>query len=524
MPLFKGSRVLRLFVPALRGPSRPTQAAIALSPRSDAPLLRLLNLALRLAGRFALLWAAFACASFLNWMQATFGDVSLGQILFHWRYLGATGSIGKVYATEFVVQCLLWPLVGALLAVWFERRAILPLIERIAVNWRHWLSRALALLPALVVVGSITVLAWRTSAVQFIWPKSDSGYFATHYVPPATAKVGAGKPMNLVLIYVESLESSYARADVFGRDLLKSLSDLQPLSFETYDQLPGTGYTMAAIVSTQCGVPMQMVGFLDWQKQGEQTQHFLPRAVCLGDILASQGYRNVFMGGAALEFSGKGKFLSQHRFGDAYGRREWLQLGIPKSRLSGWGLHDDDLFAQAKSKLRELHEAGQPFNLTLLTVDTHWPAGYVSPSCKERNMTALDQVVECTTAMVADLIVFARVSGYDEDTNIVVIGDHLSPPNSLSGSLSKAGKRTIYNAFFARSQPKPNRSTIVHFDMLPTILDFIGLRPEGGRAGLGFSAFGTPPVPFPTARSREQMAEHTMTPSAAYLELWEPAK
>ena len=505
-----------------RRPAPPIHSSDAPRPRSDSLPLRRLKLALQFAGRGVLVWLAFAFASFAHWMPATFGDVSLGQILFHWRYLGATGSIGKVYATEFVIQCLLWPLAAAVLAIWFERRAMRPLIARSGPLWRRRLFLAASVTPTLVIIGCTGVLAWRTSALQFLWPQSDNGYFATHYVPPATARVAAAKRMNLVLIYVESLESSYGRPDVFGRDLLASLTELRPLSFETYEQLPGTGYTMAAIVSTQCGVPMQMVGFLDWRQQGEQTRQFLPRAVCLGDILSAQGYRNVFMGGANLDFSGKGKFLSQHRFGDAYGRNEWLQLGIPKARLSGWGLHDDDLFEQAKSKLRELHAAGQLFNLTLLTVDTHWPSGYVSPRCKERDVKALDGVVECTTRMVADLIAFARASGYDEDTNIVVIGDHLSPPNSLSGELSKVGRRTIYNAFFARDQPKPNRSTIVHFDMLPTILDFIGMRPEGGRAGLGFSAFGAPPVPFPTARSRAQMAEHTMTPSAAYLELWEP--
>lgn len=484
--------------------------------------MNFLSVAFRLLGRYALVWLAFASVFFLKWMEGTFGEVYLGQILFHWRYLGATGSIAKVSAIELMIECVQWPLLAAALFVWLERRLLRRVIAQTRPRQRRWTSRTVTALPVVVIAGSIAVLAWRTSAVQFLWPSDDQGYFATHYVPP-TVKPATGKRKNLVLIYVESLEAGYRRSDVFGRDLLASLSELQPLSFEAYDQLPGTGYTIAAMISTQCGLPLQMVGFLDWQKQGEQAQQFLPRSVCLSDILSAQGYRNVFMGGAALEFSGKGKFLSQHHFDESYGRAEWLKLGTPKARLSGWGLHDDDLFQQATAKLRQLHEAGQPFNLTLLTVDSHWPAGYLSPGCRQRGAKALDEVVECTANMVADLVTFVRRSGYDEDTNIVVIGDHLSPPNTLSGQLGKLGKRTIYNAFFARNAPQPNRSTIVHFDLLPTILDFIGMRPDGGRGGLGFSAFGPPPSPFPTARSRAELGDHILTPSRAYLELWEPA-
>jgi len=490
---------------------------------TERSVFNFLNAAFRAIGRYALVWLAFASVSLVEWMQATFGEVTLGQILFHWRYLGATGSIAKVSANELLVQCVLWPLAFAALFFWLEHRLVRPLIERSGPPSRRLLSASLTAVPGFVVVGCMLVLAWRISALQFLWPTSDKGYFAMHYSPPKATRPLAKQPKNLVLIYVESLETAYTRSDIFGRDLVASLTALQPLSFESYEQLPGTGYTIAAIVSTQCGVPLQMIGFLDWKKQGEQAEQFLPRAVCLGDLLHAAGYRNVFMGGAALEFSGKGKFLSQHHFDEAYGRAEWLKLGIPRSRLSGWGLHDDDLFEQAKAKLRQLHEKGQPFSLTLLTVDSHWPSGYLSPACIRRGAKALDQIVECSADMVADLVAFVRKSGYDEDTNIVVVGDHLSPPNTLSGPLNKVGKRTIYNAFFARAQPKPNRGAIVHFDMLPTILDFIGMRPEGGRAGLGFSAFGLPPIPFPTARSRTELGEHILTPSPAYLELWEPA-
>lgn len=478
--------------------------------------------ALRLLGRFALVFAACAALYFVHWVADTFGDITLGQVLFHWHHLGGSSSIAKITSADFLVQCGLWPALTALLILWLERRLVLPLLQRAnAAQRTRWFTRGLAWLPCLVIAGGLATLAWRTSALQYLGPPDPNDYFARHYVRPAGVKLAPESPKNLVLIYVESLETSYTDSAVFGKDLLANLSALHPVSFPVYEQLPGTGYTIAAMVSTMCAAPLQMVGFLDWRSQGEHAQRFLPGAVCLGDLLATQGYRNVFMGGAALEFSGKDKLLKEHHYQEAYGRVEWNQLGIPKSRMSGWGLHDDDLFAQAKTKLRELHDAKQPFNLTLLTVDSHWPSGFVSEACQQRGAQGLDDVMACTAWMVADLVKFVRTSGYDADTNIVVIGDHLSPPNTLADKLAQVPRRTIYNAFFARTPPQPNRDTIVHFDLLPTILDFIGLHVDGGREGLGYSAFGPASVPLPNAETRAELGAHVLTPSRTYFQLWE---
>jgi phosphoglycerol transferase len=474
--------------------------------------------------RFLLLWLACVLVALILWMRATFGEVTMGQIVFHWRYLGGSSSIAPQIATDFLVMACAVPLVVALLLLWLLYRvAPSPLLAGAVPAARHRaIARLGLILPIVVIVGCSTTLAAMTSAVQFLTPIGHVDYFADHYVPPAGVKLVPGKRKNLVLVYVESLEVAYRREDLFGRNLLSGLDAQNPVSFDSYEQMPGTGWTIAAMVSTQCGIPLQPVGILEPHDQGEFIADFLPGAVCLGDILHAQGYKNVFLGGAALAFSGKGKFLSGHHYHEVYGRDEWVRAGTPKSHISGWGLHDDDLFINAKRKLRELHDAGQPFNLTLLTVDTHWPSGFVSAGCKARGAVKLDDVVACTVDLVADLVQFIRESGMDADTSVVVIGDHLSPPNSLAEQLDQVPRRTIYNGFFSASAPTPNRRQVVHFDMLPTILDFIGLHPQGGRMGLGHTAFGAPADPIMTAASYADLAQQVLSPSRAYTGLWEP--
>ena len=475
-------------------------------------------------GRLSLMGLACALVALVLWMRATFGDVTLGQIVFHWRYLGGSSSIAPHIAADFVVMTCVVPLTVALLLHWvLYRVALSPLLAGpVSAARQRAIARAGLVLPIAVIATCLTTLAVRTSALQFLTPIGSADYFAEHYVPPASVKLVPGPRKNLVLVYVESLVVAYRREDLFGRNLLAGLDALKPVSFGSYEQMPGTGWTIAAMVATQCGIPLQPVGFLEPHDQGELIAAFLPGAVCLGDILHAQGYRNVFFGGAALEFSGKGKFLLGHRYDEVYGRDEWIREGTPKSHISGWGLHDDDLFTNAKRKLRELHEAGQPFNLTLLTVDTHWPSGFVSAGCKARGAKKLDDVVACSVDQVADLVQFIRDSGMDADTSVVVLGDHISPPNALADQLDRVPRHTIYNGFFAPAAPAPNRGQVLHFDMLPTILDFIGLHPQGGRLGLGQSAFGDPAVPVRNAAAYADLAKNVLSPSRAYIRLWEP--
>ncbi len=65
---------------------------------------------------------------------------------------------------------------------------------------------------------------------------------------------------------------------------------------------------------------------------GEKVKRYLPRASCLGDILARQGYRNVFLNGSSLVFAGVGKFFNDHRYARVMGREEWIAAGEPRVR------------------------------------------------------------------------------------------------------------------------------------------------------------------------------------------------
>jgi phosphoglycerol transferase len=350
--------------------------------------------------------------------------------------------------------------------------------------------------------------------------------FGQAYRQPSAARLTEVGRRNLILIYVESLEETYSDAALFGSDLLAPLRSVGGQSLPAYHQSPGATWTIAAMVATQCGVPLAVYSESNVREGGGRA--FLAGATCLGDILQERGYRNVFLGGAPLSFAGKGAFLRDHGYEERYGKQEWLAAGARPPgtldpELGGWGMFDDALLARGREKVAALHEAGQPFILTLLTLDTHNPNGYFSPRCPrsptESSDGAFGRIVTCTSAQVAEFVRFVRDSGYLKDTTVVILGDHLAVGNPVDAKLRGVGDRRVFNLFLG-AEPFPAREQpVVSFDMFPTLLEAVGLRTEDGRLGLGRSAWAPGEAARPEWLRRPNLPPLSASPT--YRRLWD---
>jgi phosphoglycerol transferase len=327
----------------------------------------------------------------------------------------------------------------------------------------------------------------------------------------------------LVLIYVEGLENAYSNKSLFGKDLLSEVKANNGQSFFAYEQVEeGVGWTIAAIVSSQCAVPLKLLSMYNGNAQGELLQSFMPNAICLGDSLSMQGYRNVFMGGASLSFSGKERFLRRHGYSELWGREEWLSTGRYNiSEMNDWGLQDDDLFYEARKKLDQLESLGKPFNLTLLTVNTHHPDGFYSKKCLSHGAKNFVDIVACTSDDLDQFVGFIKDRGYFSNTRVVIIGDHLAMRNAVYDKLKSTNNRTIFNYWISESPVFfKNRENIVHFDIAPSILDFIGLRVNGARYGLGYSGFSNEEINISSNRVYE-FNKNLIYRSNEYNKLWD---
>jgi len=470
-----------------------------------------------LRGALCLLAIFLFCLSY--WIHRYFGQLDVNQIAYHLNFgVDIVRTSDPVFTKRFIRWCVLAPCIFLALLAYAERRFV-GTLGRLPRRWRPMLRRLHRQLPYALLAAAAGFWLWDVSALKYVGANFGPNYFGANYVPPASVALVEKQAKNLILIYVESLETGYADRGAFGRDLIAPLTDLHGASFPAYEQAPGTGWTIAALVATQCGVPLQRVTIFDGNTQGQMMDSFLSRAVCLPDLLAQHGYRNVFMGGAAASFAGKDKFLRQHHYHEIYGKDEWLRRGARASAMNGWGLYDADLFREAKGKLRELAASGQRFNLSLLTVDTHEPGGTQSAQCARAGYAAqFDGIVSCTAAAVADFVRFADSKGYLEHSNVVIVGDHLARKNPLSAQLERMPQRVIFNSFIARDAPSPVRRQLLHFDLMPTILDFVGYTVPGGRLALGYSGFN--PAVQPPPQRLQQMERDLLNRSGEYLALW----
>ena len=70
-----------------------------------------------------------------------------------------------------------------------------------------------------------------------------------------------------------------------------------------------------------------------------------------------------------------------------------------------WGFEDEKLFDYAKEDLTRIASSDEPFNYTLLTVDTHFEDGYVCDLCEnEFGENQYANVFACSDRQVSEFV------------------------------------------------------------------------------------------------------------------------
>jgi phosphoglycerol transferase len=459
--------------------------------------------------RFIQYLIAFFVLGIVFWLKRRIGNVTFDQLVFHLDYL----KEGKLdFDPYFLFSFLKLLLVVNILS------AFTILIE-IKLGGKN--KSIFRFAPSFAILISLLFFTYTFNFFKY-FQQADSDFFKVNYINPADVKLNHNSPKNLILIYVEGLENTYSNKSLFGNDLLAKLKGNRGQSFGDFNQLnDGVGWTIGGIVSSQCALPLKTLSLYNGNTQGEFVRSFIPNAICLGDTLLKHGYKNVFMGGASLSFSGKGNFLREHGYAEVWGREEWLSTRrYAESDMNGWGLQDDDLFQEAKKKLDQLESLGKPFNLTLLTVNTHHPNGFYSKKCLSLGGNSFEDIVECTSNDLNDFVGYIKTKGYLSNSRVVIIGDHLAMKNAAYEKLSQINNRTIFNYWISVDNVVKNRERIVHFDIAPSILDFIGLKVQGGRYGLGYSGFSNEEINI-SANRVDEFNKNLMFRSREYNKLWD---
>jgi len=440
---------------------------------------------LRRALNGALLALALIFGALAVWIRLRFGTVTFDQIVTNLP-IGAGKGIGNnALAVEVLVWCIAAP-VALVVALALATRRLGRLRPR----------RPVRLVPAAALLVGLSVFLTVAGVPEFAMAQLSETSIASSYVRPAVTSVPS-RPKNLVTVYLESGENTYGDASVMGANLLADLDDAtRGWQVDAgLRQFEGGGWTMAGLVGTQCGIPLKSLiateGF-DFNTYGEKLDHYLPGARCLGDVLADQGYRSVFVGGADDDFAGKRTFLTDHGYDQVLGLSDWKGVDPDAEISPEWGLADSHTLAHAADVLDDLHDSGRPFNLTVLTLDTHEPAG-VFPDCTDDAAVPMTTAIRCSMKAVAGFLQHAERAGYLDDTVVMVMGDHLkgtTDRDAFGDILRTQQDRTVIFRFHSPDEVPIGRDSADQLSVLPTTLELLGFGLPDGRAGLGVSLVG----------------------------------
>ena len=340
---------------------------------------------------------------------------------------------------------------------------------------------------------------------------TDTKIYEEYYVDPTTVAITAdGETKNLIYIYLESMETTYASTDVGGRQGVNYIPNLtalaqQHLSFSDksggslggFLSPIGTNWTMAALLASTAGIPYSFP--VSGINQDMYSEEFAPGLTTMGDILEEKGYRQMFLCGSNGNFAGRKTYFEQHGGYEVYDLFSAQADGhLPSSDYYNgfWGYEDEYLFEIAKVKLAELAGGDKPFNLTLLTLDTHNPDGYFCNHCESTYDTKFENAIVCSDKMVTSFVEWCKEQPFFEDTVIILTGDHPFMSTTLVEDVDY-DDRTIYNCFInaaVECQGSTEGRVYTAFDLFPTTLAAMGFQIEGDRLGLGVNLFSLRPT------------------------------
>ena len=454
----------------------------------------ILGVGLVLSTILALLASLLAFSA--KWMFKTWTNLTMDELVYHLTapLEGTNTDMIKDYCNECAVPVIL--ILGCILFAIAANRKHTGILKKIAI---------VCSAGAVAVTGITVGVTWNGLDVSN-YMKGQSTYSTfidDNYVDPSSVNITfPEQKRNLIYIFLESMEMTYADKENGGAFKQNVIPELTQLAQENEDfsgksnklnggySMPGTTWTMGAMFGQTSGLPLNT----SIDANGMDTQDsFFPGITTLGDILQNEGYSQTLLIGSEATFGGRKLYFTDHGQYDImdydYAHDNGL---IPEDYKVWWGYEDEKLFGFAKEKLLELSQQDNPFNLTMLTVDTHFEDGYVCDICPDTfgdNQYA--NVMACSSRQVKEFVDWVQQQDFAADTTIVISGDHPTMDSDFCEDVDKDYERRVYTTYInadAEKQTEKKRKYTI-FDDFPTTLSAMGAQIEGDRLGLGTNLF-----------------------------------
>ena len=355
-----------------------------------------------------------------------------------------------------------------------------------------------------LLAGSITYSYNKIGFAEYMETfASDSDFIHAEYVDPKDVKITFPKnKRNLILIFLESMETTMMSTENSGGWEYTVIPELEDLALNNINfsntaslggarRLAGTTWTIGGLVGLTSGLPLKVPIYGNDYK----SDNFLVGATSLGDILRDEGYNLEIMFGSDATFGGRYHYFTKHGGYDIFDLNTAIESGLmAKEDEVFWGFEDKNLFEWAKVEINKLAEKDEPFNFSLLTVNTHFPDGWLEEEAENKYPTQYENVHAHSSKQVYEFISWIKEQDFYDNTTIVLVGDHNSMQEAEyfeSRIVAENFERVTYNAFLnTKVEPiKEKNRSFSNYDIFPTILASLGVEIEGNKLGLGTNLF-----------------------------------
>lgn len=437
---------------------------------------------------YILLYIASLVIAGITYVKKYFPLVNFEQILYGLTNMKGSSASGIVDGTIFTF------FVGTLIFL------ILLVIYILLHNSNKVILIRIKYYSGLILLGSIIFTLYAIGVFEYeINLFKQTKIYDKYYVDGNGVDITfPDKKQNLIFIYMESMETTNASINNGGAQKVSYIPNLEnyALKYDNFSSgeklggfvpVSGTTYTLAGMISQNSGVNFKLpINIMD------KNMVKMNGVYALGDVLVDNGYKNYLMMGSQAIFASRDKYFKNHGnyeiFDYTYAINNEL---IPKDYLVWWGYEDNKLFEFAKNKLKDISKEEQPFNLTLLTADTHFTDGYLDSECDTPFDKKYANVMHCSDKMINNFITWVMEQDFYKNTTIVLVGDHLTMQSSFYDDIDKNYTRSVYNVFInsrVKSDTTKNRM-FSSMDIYPTTLASLGVKIDGDRLGLGTNMY-----------------------------------
>lgn len=448
------------------------------------------------------------------WLLQNYDQVYFDQILFQLKTstrgvhgglaIGGVAQVGILSAVTTAAEIFLYLLLsgrlyGKLKEKLQKSRKYLDYCK--SKSCKFFMKRALSLAVAVFTVCAVVFVTQLDVFAYVDTISTESDFIADHYADPA--KVDLTFPeekRNLIYIFLESMENTFADTEAGGNITTNFIPELallaeENINFSNTDGLggaysfAGTTWTASAMVAQTSGVTVKVPLGADVYGAEED---FMPGVVSIGEILGAAGYNQTLLVGSDAKFHGREAYFTQngnYNIVDIHSLKEEGRLD--EDYEVWWGFEDEKLFSYAKEEITRLAAEDEPFNFTVLTVDSHFPNGYECRLCGDEYELQYANVLSCSSRQVAEFVEWIKAQPFYANTTVVISGDHLTMDSEFLADIDEGYVRSIYNCIInpAVEPVREKNREFGTFDMFPTTLAAMGVKISGDRLGLGTNLF-----------------------------------